>query len=102
MRDNGVSRGFGFVCYSTAEAAQNAISAMNNSRLGSQKLFVDFAQDKNQRVADLALERKNRVLYVNGISYHIDSLKLQQIFQPYGHIHACQVWNYVIIFLLVK
>ena len=92
MRDsNGQSRGFGFVCYSTAEAAQNAISAMNNSRLGSQNLFVGFAQNKNQRVEYLALEHKNRILYVNGISYRINSSMLEQIFQPYGQIHSCQV-----------
>ena len=91
MRNNGQSRGFGFVCYSTAEAAQKAISAMNNSILGSQNLFVGLAQDKNQRVEYLALERKNRVLYVNGISYLINNTMLQQTFQPYGQIHSCQV-----------
>ena len=94
MRDNnGQSREFGFVCYSTAESAQNAISTMNNSILGSQNLFVGLAQDKNQRVEYLALERKNRVLYVNGVSYLLNSSMLQQIFQPYGHIHSCQVRN---------
>ena len=91
MRNNGQSRGFGFVCYSTAEAAQKAISAMNNSILESQNLFVGLAQNKNQRVEYLALERKKRILYVNGIHYGINSSMLQQIFQPYGQIHSCQV-----------
>ncbi len=92
MRDpNGDSQGFGFVCYRSAESAQSAISAMNNSHFGTQKLYVQLAQAKNQRSADLALERKNRVLYVNGLHWSVNDSMLGQIFQPYGNIISATV-----------
>ena len=47
--DDGKSRGFGFVCYSSPEEANKAISEMNGHMLGSKPLFVTLAQRKDVR-----------------------------------------------------
>jgi len=45
-RDTGRSRGFGFVTYSDANAAQAAIQEMNGAMLDGRSLRVNEAQDR--------------------------------------------------------
>ncbi|XP_055000574.1 polyadenylate-binding protein 4-like [Sorex araneus] len=44
MREDGRSKGFGLVCFGTADAAAQALAAMNGRRLGSKVLSVALAQ----------------------------------------------------------
>ncbi|KAH7671955.1 Polyadenylate-binding protein (RRM superfamily) protein [Dioscorea alata] len=54
MRDpNGISRGSGFVAFSTAEEASRALSEMNGKMVGSKPLYVAHAQRKEDRKARL-------------------------------------------------
>jgi polyadenylate-binding protein len=48
------SKGFGFVCYSTAEAAAKAVAEMNGKTLAGKPLYVTFYQKKDQRRAQFA------------------------------------------------
>ncbi|KAL5753015.1 hypothetical protein ACOSP7_023190 [Xanthoceras sorbifolium] len=54
MRDpNGISRGSGFVAFSTAEEASRALSEMNGKMVVSKPLYVALAQRKEERRARL-------------------------------------------------
>lgn len=47
--DNGKSRGFGFVCYSTISEVQQAISEMNNEEIDGNTLYGSIANRKDQK-----------------------------------------------------
>ena len=47
-RDSGRSRGFGFVTFEDDEAADKAISAMNDTELDGRPIRVNVAQDKRR------------------------------------------------------
>lgn len=48
-RDSGRSRGFGFVTMVDQEAADAAISGMNEQELDGRKIFVNVAEDRKPR-----------------------------------------------------
>jgi len=49
MSENGQSKGFGFVCFSSPEEATKAVSEMNGRIVGSKPLYVAMAQRKEER-----------------------------------------------------
>jgi len=51
-----VTKGFGFVCFKDAEAANKAISEMNGHMLGTKPLYVNVAQRKEVRQATLEVQ----------------------------------------------
>lgn len=48
-RETGKSKGFGFVELETKEAAQSAITKLNDSQVGDRKIIVNLARPREER-----------------------------------------------------
>lgn len=96
------SKGFGFVAFETAEAAEKAVDAMNGKEIGGRQLYVGRAQKKAERQAELRkkfeeqkAQRMNKYagvnLYVKNLDDQIDDEKLRREFQAFGNITSAKV-----------
>ncbi|KAK0617059.1 hypothetical protein B0T14DRAFT_433754 [Immersiella caudata] len=103
-RDNetGKSRGFGFVNFTTHEAAAKAVDDLNGKDFHGQELYVGRAQKKHEREEELRksyeaarLEKANKYqgvnLYIKNLDDDVDDEKLRQMFSEFGPITSAKV-----------
>ncbi|KAH8252320.1 hypothetical protein KR038_005807 [Drosophila bunnanda] len=102
-KEDGKSKGFGFVAFETTEAAEAAVQALNGKDMGEGKsLYVARAQKKAERQQELKrkfeeLKKKRHDsvfgvnLYVKNLDDTIDDEVLRTQFSPYGTITSAKV-----------
>lgn len=103
FKDDGKSRGFGFVAYEDPEAAEKAVEELAGKEINEGKpLYVGRAQKKAERQQELRrkfeqlkMERLNRYqgvnLYVKNLDDSIDDERLRKEFMPFGTITSAKV-----------
>jgi len=58
--DKGVSKGFGFVCFSAPDEATKAVGELNGKMIGNKPLYVSLAQPKDVRQQQLSAQVAQR------------------------------------------
>lgn len=100
--ETGKSRGFGFVNYTTHEAAYKAVDELNDKDFHGKNLYVGRAQKKHEREEELRkqyeqqrMEKASKYqgvnLYIKNLADDIDDDKLRDIFSAYGAITSAKV-----------
>lgn len=85
--ETGKSRGFAFVHYSTAEAADAAIKAVNGMLLNDKKVFVGLHVGKKERQSQAEEDRANFTnIYVKNVNVTVTEEEFEELFKPFGDI----------------
>lgn len=96
--NNNVSKGFGFINYSSSEEAQNAVEKAHDTEFQGQKIYVAKAQKRSERLNELRKQFEQRKLkyqesnlYIKNLDDQIDDNKLFELFSKYGKIISAKV-----------
>ena len=81
--NNNLSKGFGFINFSSFEEAKKAVENAHETDFLGQRIYVAKAQKK--------LKYQESNLYIKNLDDQIDDQKLAELFQNYGKIISCKV-----------
>jgi polyadenylate-binding protein len=88
----GNSKGYGFVHYETAEAANNAIKHVNGMLLNEKKVFVGHHIPKKERMSKFEEMKANFTnIYVKNIDSEVTDDEFRDLFEKHGDITSASI-----------
>lgn len=90
--EQGRSKGYGFVHYETAEAAETAIKAVNGMLLNDKKVYVGHHISRKERQSKIE-EMKSQFtnIYVKNLDPEVSEEEFMELFQRYGKVTSAVV-----------
>ncbi|CAO3630669.1 unnamed protein product [Cunninghamella echinulata] len=89
---HGQSKGYGFVQYDSAEAAERAINSVNGMTLYNQELFVGHYIPKHERIQKSEeIKQKFTNVFVSNLVSDIKDEELYELFGSYGPITSVSI-----------
>ena len=90
--ETGGSKGYGFVHYETAEAANQAIKNVNGMLLNEKKVFVGHHIPKKDRMSKFEEMKANFTnIYVKNIELEVTDDEFRALFEKYGEITSASL-----------
>jgi len=84
------SKGYGYIQFTTQEAADKAIDKVNAKMLNGKKVFVGAFVPRKERLAENSTKKYTNV-FVKNLDERVDDDKLKQLFTPFGAIKSVVV-----------
>jgi polyadenylate-binding protein len=90
--EHGRSKGYGFVHYETAEAADNAIKAVNGMLLNDKKVYVGHHVSRKERQSKLdEMKAQFTNLYVKNIDTEMSQETFENLFAQFGNVTSAMI-----------
>jgi len=90
--EHGRSKGYGFVHYETAEAADSAIKAVNGMLLNDKKVYVGHHISRKERQSKLdEMKAQFTNLYVKNLDPEMTQQAFEDLFNQFGHVTSAVV-----------
>ncbi|RDB21117.1 Polyadenylate-binding protein, cytoplasmic and nuclear [Hypsizygus marmoreus] len=90
--EQGRSKGYGFVHYETAEAAEHAIKAVNGMLLNDKKVYVGLHISRKERQSKLdEMKAQFTNLYVKNIDPEMSQEEFENLFKQFGAVTSALI-----------
>ncbi|KAH0832985.1 polyadenylate binding protein [Lanmaoa asiatica] len=90
--EQGRSKGYGFVHYETAEAAETAIKAVNGMLLNDKKVYVGHHISRKERQSKLdEMKAQFTNLYVKNLDTSVTQEEFEEMFNQFGRVTSAVV-----------
>ncbi|KAM6500472.1 polyadenylate binding protein [Amanita muscaria] len=90
--EHGRSKGYGFVHYETAEAAENAIKAVNGMLLNDKKVYVGHHISRKERQSKLdEMKAQFTNLYIKNLDTEVTQEEFENLFIQFGNVTSALV-----------
>ncbi|KIY43360.1 polyadenylate binding protein [Fistulina hepatica ATCC 64428] len=90
--EQGRSKGYGFVHYETAEAAETAIKAVNGMLLNDKKVYVGHhisRKERQSKIDEMRAQFTN--LYVKNVDLEVTQEEFEELFQKFGNVTSAVI-----------
>jgi len=90
--EHGQSKGYGFVHYETAEAADSAIKAVNGMLLNDKKVFVGHHISRKERQSKLdEMKAQFTNLYIKNLDVEVTQEEFEEMFNRFGNVTSAVI-----------